>query len=1542
LTGTRLLTYDFVVRSLRRRLWKAFREDDVTTAMRAYQATLPDFVRWLEEEHKEKRNRERMVAAKKEAQDVAISKQKHQQHQHQRQYQQQRSQSISPARSIEHSSKHPRRSSWDQVAWNERDTNKPLRRGRRPDRKTAESESESEELNNYHQFESNDYRYELLKHQHQQRMETESMIGGPTVSILQSLINPSDPFIADDYLSPYDDSTYDHPSRKSLPDPVQHAAEQQAIKAERKRQRKTRSPRMAFRRIIMGKRSDRAATGNFSGFDAVASMIVDANDNNHKYYPEFSANILESNNTREEEDPLMTTPLHEAARAGAEEFVRLLLANGGDANTKNGASQTAFHMCAGGYTAEEQKLVEAALAAEEEDSRTTTEEQATLDKKKKKRCRKSSKQKPPSLSIDTSVPMATSISGIPPTVIPNESLELMRAMDSDAIETTKDQKKSPSTKRRLFGKVLLFRNRKDKIDHNDSMEVDTEFELNILSSDLQPNQMKPDPERLYEFVTDRMEAMIALLAFEHRETGEGPSINAVDHNGRTSLHYAAELGRTSICTAMLSHFGIMLTIVDEMGTRTPCEVAAHRRHTALAAMLEARALLYIDPYGLDDEMMEMITAANEGGNGNGKRKNPNGRLVPPYRWFSTLSKEDIANERVNLLKEAREKLAETILEAPPPPRQYGDDEEDANQSASRTVRSNCLNGPKNAPLEPYVTTTTTTTTTTSVNGQQQLKPPPTSDNQETIEIDDGDKKPAALGNHELIQSDDRRTTTTMMKSDSIVTVKKKKAYDQNGDECECENECEDEQDTFTYDRESSDRISPRKPVLPNIQDCDLEQYMTHHKWDLSAALDAFRQNRAEAFAAAGIQINSIVKKEEEKSETETNPCLCPICYDDEVEKEDWIVLRNCGHSFCRDCLTDYATECANNRTPLHLVTCPDHNCESGFSKLDLQSVLEKDQPEILGRILEASTDNFITSHTNFRFCPHPGCSGVVHRFRQPKWASADYDENILNYTGAVCTAVTPSMEKIENECTLTYEGVEDLDYTNCRSLQQPKKAHRFCFTCGEAVHWPLTCERLAEWKQRISDEIGKVDDKNGNGESDFNELAQKIWLKANTRPCPKCKIPIEKADGCNHVVCHSCHHEFCWICRQDWKLHSTDTGGFFRCNIWTEDDPDRTLDKQDGGDDDEQLDANFFEGMINDHGYGSSMHTSRKAWKKKQDIKRFLHHYSRWEAHEDSNTLEKKMADTVCTRLAPVVEAAIDFDGSPKFNFGGKGLSFIHNAFFELAECRSTLRHSYAFSFYRYPSKTFRTPSFSLSTSYLGNNKRREKFRFEQLQSELETLTEQMSDIVARSRLRASQIQITYLTSGAAEKRLELNNFLFQIYREEKREALRQKRRESEKAAEEDKKKLPSSSARYTPYATSMDNNNQTEAPSTSQEMFRRLMQIQDEQYEQITTPYVPVGDLPSNGRDVNMRLHQIGEQLRDMEDLLRSQRSRNRIIRNNNNSNNAAEPRLFYHQGDDGDGDGDDENRDRTNEPAEMWTCSLCTFMNTGGTFCAMCETPR
>jgi hypothetical protein len=65
----------------------------------------------------------------------------------------------------------------------------------------------------------------------------------------------------------------------------------------------------------------------------------------------------------------------------------------------------------------------------------------------------------------------------------------------------------------------------------------------------------------------------------------------------------------------------------------------------------------------------------------------------------------------------------------------------------------------------------------------------------------------------------------------------------------------------------------------------------------------------------------------------------------------------------------------------------------------------------------------------------------------------------------------------------------------------------------------------------------------------------------------------------------------------------------------------------------------------------------------------------------------------------------------------------------------------------------------------------KEKFAFEQIQAELEMMTEQMSNVVARSHLRATQAQITYLTASSAEKRKEFSYLMINFLHEEVKEA---------------------------------------------------------------------------------------------------------------------------------------------------------------------------
>lgn len=31
-----------------------------------------------------------------------------------------------------------------------------------------------------------------------------------------------------------------------------------------------------------------------------------------------------------------------------------------------------------------------------------------------------------------------------------------------------------------------------------------------------------------------------------------------------------------------------------------------------------------------------------------------------------------------------------------------------------------------------------------------------------------------------------------------------------------------------------------------------------------------------------------------------------------------------------------------------------------------------------------------------------------------------------------------------------------------------------------------------------------------------------------------------------------CRHDWCWICGKPWDVHTTQTGGYYRCNMFSE------------------------------------------------------------------------------------------------------------------------------------------------------------------------------------------------------------------------------------------------------------------------------------------------------------------------------------------------------------------------------------------------------
>jgi hypothetical protein len=81
-----------------------------------------------------------------------------------------------------------------------------------------------------------------------------------------------------------------------------------------------------------------------------------------------------------------------------------------------------------------------------------------------------------------------------------------------------------------------------------------------------------------------------------------------------------------------------------------------------------------------------------------------------------------------------------------------------------------------------------------------------------------------------------------------------------------------------------------------------------------------------------------------------------------------------------------------------------------------------------------------------------------------------------------------------------------------------KNGHEYCFECLKPPHGKVSCEN------NIDKEFMK-------------------WKKhRRIKRCPKCKIFIEKNEGCNHMTCKSCKHQWCWLCEQPYTYEHFSTG----------------------------------------------------------------------------------------------------------------------------------------------------------------------------------------------------------------------------------------------------------------------------------------------------------------------------------------------------------------------------------------------------------------
>lgn len=190
------------------------------------------------------------------------------------------------------------------------------------------------------------------------------------------------------------------------------------------------------------------------------------------------------------------------------------------------------------------------------------------------------------------------------------------------------------------------------------------------------------------------------------------------------------------------------------------------------------------------------------------------------------------------------------------------------------------------------------------------------------------------------------------------------------------------------------------------------------------------------------------------------------------------VAMPCGHEFCKECWQSYIENAISEGPSCIRKTCPQNGCK----ELMTEEEVSQSAPDSLSKFETYQLRSFVESNSLTRWCPGRGCERIA------------------------CASSTLAMEQ---------EG----NIAHCEPCD-----NAFCIVCGEEPHSPCTCKELERWNEKCK-----------------NESETANWILANTKPCPKCGSRIEKNQGCNHMVCQKCKHEFCWICMGLWSDHGANT-----------------------------------------------------------------------------------------------------------------------------------------------------------------------------------------------------------------------------------------------------------------------------------------------------------------------------------------------------------------------------------------------------------------
>ncbi|XP_062621424.1 ranBP-type and C3HC4-type zinc finger-containing protein 1-like [Saccostrea cucullata] len=194
---------------------------------------------------------------------------------------------------------------------------------------------------------------------------------------------------------------------------------------------------------------------------------------------------------------------------------------------------------------------------------------------------------------------------------------------------------------------------------------------------------------------------------------------------------------------------------------------------------------------------------------------------------------------------------------------------------------------------------------------------------------------------------------------------------------------------------------------------------------------------------------------------------CPICFDD-ISPGNGVILRECLHTFCRDCLQGAVvhSEEADLRCPYQ----DDHYaCNASLQDREIKALVEA---SVYEKHLQRSLVTAESQEQNSFHCKTNDCPG---------WCI--YEDLVNFFKCPVCNK--------EN-----------------------------CLTC-KAIHEGMNCK---EYQEDL-----RIRSSNDKAAKQTNKMLKDLLKKGDAMKCPKCEVVVQKKDGCDWIKCSICKTEICWV-----------------------------------------------------------------------------------------------------------------------------------------------------------------------------------------------------------------------------------------------------------------------------------------------------------------------------------------------------------------------------------------------------------------------------